>query len=146
MTIMIRTAKVEDFESIYSLNRDGLGYEFDMEMTRKRLKSILENPNNRIFIAESDGSVIGYVHAADYDCTYSEPLKNILAIAVDGGKRGLGAGRGLLNAVEIWAKETGAAGIRLVSSFGRDNAHQFYLACGYAHRKNQKNFIKLFVE
>ncbi|SDN31843.1 GNAT family N-acetyltransferase [Acetanaerobacterium elongatum] len=142
--VLIRPANPQDGMAIYKLNRDAFGYEFNPQRTCERLAEILSNVSNHIFVAERAGQVIGYLHAADYDCTYSEPLKNILAVAVEERERGNGVGRMLLQAVEAWAKESGACGVRLASGFNRQPAHQFYLACGYSHRKDQKNFVKIF--
>lgn len=144
MDVIIRIALEEDYEAVYYLNKNGFGYDFDIDSTRKRLKLILEKPSDKIFVAEVAGRVAGYAHAADYECTYMDSLKNILAIVVDENKRGHGIGRVLLNAVETWAKESGSSGVRLASGFDREKAHKFYLACGYTDRKNQKNFIKIF--
>ena len=144
MGLVIRDAVEGDFEGIWLLNKNAFGYDYDVDGTRERVKFILGKVDNKIFIAELDGVVVGYAHAADYECTYSESLKNILAIAVDETQRNKGIGRALLDAVEQWAKETGSVGVRLVSGFNREKAHKFYLACGYFDRKDQKNFMKLF--
>lgn len=144
MDLKIRDATEKDFEAIYLLNKNGLGYDYDIEKTHQRLKHILENSGNKILVAVLDGAIVGYIYSADYECTYSDPLKNILALVVDEGKRGFGIGRALLSAVENWAKESGSSGVRLVSGINREDAHKFYLSCGYTDRKNQKNFIKLF--
>ena len=142
MNISIRGANEQDFQAVYQLNKFGLGYDFDN--TRQRLRHILELQNNKIFVALIDDKVVGYAHAADYDCTYSEPVKNILAIVVAAEKRSLGIGRLLIGAIEDWAKSDGAVGVRLVSGMEREQAHKFYLACGYSQRKTQKNFVKIF--
>ncbi len=141
---IIRSCLPSDYEKIHKLNKNGLGYDFPVELTKERLSLILTYPNNRIFVALIGGEVIGYIHAADYDCTYSEPVKNILAIVVDEAYRGRGIGKTLLCAAEDWAKECGCCGVRLVSSEFRTDAHAFYLRCGYTDRKMQKNFLKLF--
>jgi GNAT superfamily N-acetyltransferase len=91
-----------------------------------------------------NGEVVGYIHGCDYDCVYSDSLKDILGIAVDPAYQGRGIGRLLLSALEDWARQDGCAGVRLVSGFERHGAHQFYMRCGYTHRKDQKNFVKLF--
>ena len=44
--------------------------------------------------------------------------------------------------VELWAKDTGAAGIRLVSGAERTDAHEFYRHCGFSGDKRQLNFKK----
>lgn len=140
--IKIRDAVEDDYIVIQRLNRDALGYDYDIQKTKVRLKYVLEARRDRVFVAEADGQAVGYAHAEDYECIHSDPVKNIIAIAVDENYRGLGIGRELLAAVEGWARETGAAGIRLTSGYDRTAAHKFYLACGYTDRKDCKNFIK----
>ncbi len=146
MSIVVRPAQLDDYESIYLLNRDGFGYDFALEETRSRLEYILSKTDNYILVAEKDGAMVGYIHAADYECTYAHSMKNILSLVVDEQCRGQGIGRMLLGAVEEWAQETGASGVRLVSGFTREKAHAFYLACGYKNRKNQRNFMKKFFD
>ncbi len=140
----IRLALPGDADDIYRINRDSLGYDFPLELTRERLAAVLASDASRIYIATVNQQVAGYVHAADYDCTYSESLKNIMALAVDPAWQGQGIGRALLASAENWARQSGCCGIRLVSSSSRTGAHQFYLRCGYVNRKEQKNFVKLF--
>jgi len=141
MALVIREAVINDAESIYLLNLNALGYDYPIEHTKKRLEHIL-GLNARLLVAELDGVVAGYIHAEDYDCAYCEPLKNILALTVDGRFRKMGIGRALLSEIEIWAKETGASGIRLTSGMQRTDAHRFYEACGYIGWKDCKNFVK----
>lgn len=140
----IRDCSMEDAEAIWQINQDAFGYAFDAEKTKERLAFILSCPFYRVFAAESDRRAIGYIHCSSYDCTYDEPLKNILALGILTPYRGKGIGRALIAAAENWAKSDGAAGIRLVSGFNRTGAHRFYEACGYDHRKDQKNYMKRF--
>jgi GNAT superfamily N-acetyltransferase len=142
--IIIRPAAIGDCPRFCQLNREALGYDYPYEKTLVRLKLILSRPSDKVYVAECEGIVAGYVHAADYECTYCGPLKNIIAIAVDERLRGLGIGRELLSAAEGWAKECGCEGVRLSSGFARTEAHKFYSQCGYTLRKEQKNFIRLF--
>lgn len=142
--IVLREARLEDYINICDLNKYGLGYEYPLEKTRERLEYILSRPSDRIFIAENNNEVVGYIHGSDYECTYSDPLKNIMAIVVRDDCRGKGVGRMLIRSVENWAKSDNCIGVRLVSGYDREKAHEFYLHCGYCHRKNQKNFVKLF--
>ena len=141
---IIRPAVIGDAEAIYRINLTALGYQYSLRETADSLSSILGKPNVKIFAAEADGRVAGYIHGADYDCTYSPPLKNILALGVLEEYRERGIGRLLVAELEAWAKADGCAGVRLVSSFNRAEAHKFYLRLGYADRKDQKNFMKLF--
>lgn len=143
--INIRLASENDYEGIFQLNNNAFGYYYPVEKTFERLKCVLSRDTDRIWVACEDGLIVGYIHGADYECTYSDSLKNVMAIAVDERYRGLGIGRQLLTTLEKWAKESGCEGVRLVSGFNREKAHQFYYHCGYTCRKDQKNFVKLFV-
>ena len=140
----IRIATIDDSTAICSLNRDALGYDYTLEQTKKRLENVLKFHDHRIWVAEFDGVVVGYVHGCAYECVYTDSLKDIMAIAVDEAYRGMGIGRALLDTLERWAKDTGSAGVRLVSGVDREKAHHFYWSCGYVVRKEHKNFIKIF--
>jgi len=140
----IRVSVVEDFVAIHLLNSFGLGYDHPLEKTKKRLAYILSLPGTKFLVAEVDGIVVGYIHATDYDCSYSESLKSIISLAVDEEYRGQGIGRALVAAIEKWAYSTGASGVRLVTSNFRKDAHKFYESCGYTIRREQLNYIKLF--
>jgi len=144
--VKIRNASHSDCESIHVLNRLGLGYDYSPEKTQQQLGRVLDNPNSKLLVAEVDGCIAGYIHAVDYDCTYTDSLKNILAIVVDERCRGKNLGRLLLSEIEKWAKDEGSSGVRLVSGMDRTGAHKFYKACGYSLRKEQMNFIKIFKE
>lgn len=142
--IVIREATISDCGRICDLNRTCLGYDYPEEKTLGRLALILRRPSDKVFVAEYNGEAAGYVHCADYECTYCGSLKNIMAIAVDENYRGRGIGKTLLQAAERWAASCGCSGVRLGSGFERTQAHMFYLRCGYTLRKEAKNFIKLF--
>ena len=146
MDLIIRDAIDDDYESIYLLNLNGLGYDYSKERTKQRLAQVVESKVCKFLIAECNGIIAGYIHVVDYEVTYSDSIKNILALVVDEQFRGNGIGRALLSAVEAWAKETGSVGIRLNSSMARTEAHKFYETCGYVNRKEQKNYVKVFNE
>lgn len=140
----IRECLASDYKDIYQLNKNAFGYDYDIEKTKIRLCEIISRTTDRIYVACIDSKIVGYIHGSDYECTYSDSLKNIMAIAVDEDYRGNGIGRALLNTIENWVKESNCCGVRLVSGFNREEAHKFYLRCGYINRKDQKNFIKYF--
>lgn len=142
--IIVRECCTSDYNKIHELNKSAFGYQYSLKKTRDRLHEVLERAKDKIFVACVDNEVVGYIHGIDYECTYSDPLKNIVALAVDQAYRGKGIGRILLKTVENWARESNCCGVCLISGFDRINAHQFYLHCGYNDRKDQKNFVKLF--
>ena len=144
MAYIVREAKMLDAEAICVLNREELGYDYPAEQTREKLKQTLLREREVVFVAEQDGEVIGYIHACGYDVLYAPHVKDIMGIAVSSEFRRRGVGAALLGAVEKWAKQTGASGIRLVSGSSRTGAHAFYRHCGYVAGKEQINFKKMF--
>lgn len=144
--MQVRECTINDFEQIHFLNSTAFGYEYDLAKTKNRLATILSRKTDKIYVAVIDNTVVGYIHGSDYECTYADSLKNIMAIAVDETYREKGIGKALLCAIEDWAEACSCCGVRLVSGFDRTGAHEFYLRCGYTNRKQQKNFIKHFVK
>ena len=144
MPTNIRPATQQDARAIWALNTQSLGYSFPEDATTERLDVVLSKPTNTLFVAESDGEVLGYIHIVDYDGCYFGPHKDVIALAVLPTAQGKGIGRALLDAAEARAKADGCNGMRLNSGFGREGAHRFYEACGYHNRKDQKNYVKAF--
>lgn len=144
MEFTIREANICDAYALAELNRREMGYEYSAEATERNLREALSRSSDKIFVAVCGESVLGYIHACDYDLLFSPPIKNILGIAVSSEHIRKGIGKALITAVERWAKETNAAGIRLVSGESRTEAHRFYEKCGYKSNKMQKNFKKMF--
>lgn len=142
MEITVRQAVIEDALAIQKLNADSLHYEYPLESTLTKLRAALENERMRVYVAVYKNEVIGYVHAQDYDVLYAGHCKDVLGLATAKKCQRMGVGTMLMNAVEAWAKETGADCVRLVSGAGRTEAHQFYRTCGYDGGKQQINFKK----
>lgn len=146
MDFEIRECKITDADAIYALNRSEMGYEYPLDKTKDKLRYLLNRKSNKIFVATAENRVVGYIHASDYDSIYLPPLKNIMGIAVMSDCKKKGIGKALLLAVETWARDTGASGVRLVSGAERTGAHEFYRCCGYDGGKQQINFKKKFRE
>ncbi len=142
---IIRIAVVSDAAALCRLNRDEMGYDYPPVLAAERLEQLLSSPVDRIFVAEAEGEVAGYVHAQHYELLYADPMKNIMGIAVSAEHKRKGIGAALLKAVEDWALCDGCAGVRLVSGATRTAAHEFYRRCGYTGGKEQLNFKKMLV-
>ncbi len=142
--VEIREAVINDAKAISELNNKQMGYKISAEDTSERLVSILASKRDKIFVAIADENVVGYIHANDYDVLYFPHMKNIMGIAVNEEFKRQGIGRKLIDAVEVWARNTNAVGIRLVSGAARKDAHEFYKHCGFNKNKEQLNFNKIF--
>lgn len=139
--LKIREAILEDYEAIAKISCNDLGYLCEENLVKTKL-SMLDDRRERVFVAEYEEIVIGYVHVERYDTLYSETLGNILGLAVSSEKRRLGVGRLLMSSAEEWAKSVGAIGVRLNSSSSRIEAHEFYRTIGYNFEKEQIRFLK----
>ncbi len=142
MERIIREAALADCSAITRLNREEMGYDYPQEKTFVKLQACLANPAHRIFVAEWEGEVVGYLHLEEYDVLYAGHMVNVLGIAVSSAWRRQGVGRALLSAGEAWARSKGAVAVRLVSGEARKGAHAFYQNLGYTGNKLQRNFKK----
>lgn len=143
-SFIVRKAKVSDAEDIYYINKTSLGYDYDSEKQRNKIKNIINDSTQIIFVAAVENKVVGYIHLTNYDVIYADNYKNCLGLAVDNDYKRMGIGSALLSQGEVWAKENGAVGIRLCSGIERESAHKFYLSQGYIENKLQKNIKKIF--
>ncbi len=141
---IVRQAVISDTKDIYYINKTSLGYDYDLEKQKAKIQAVLNDSTQVIFVAETNNKVVGYIHLVNYDVIYADNFKNCLGLAVDNDYKRNGIGSALLKQAEIWAKENGAAGIRLCSGIEREKAHQFYQSQGYEVTKLQKNIKKIF--
>ena len=137
----IREATIEDAFAICNISCADLGYDCSCEFISTRISN-LDKGREKVFVAEVNGIVAGYIHAEKYQTLYFEPMINILGFAVSSEFRRRGFGRMLLKHAEHWANEEGIHKIRLNSGTSRKEAHSFYRAMGYSNEKGQIRFIK----
>jgi len=139
--MIIREATIEDAFAICNISCADLGYDCSCEFVSTRISN-LDKGREKVFVAEVNGIVSGYIHAEKYQTLYFEPMINILGLAVSSEFRRRGIGRMLLKRAERWANEVGIHKIRLNSGASRKEAHSFYRAMGYRNEKGQIRFIK----
>ena len=139
--MLIREATIEDAVAICNISCADLGYDCSCEFVSTRISN-LDKGREKVFVAEVNGIVAGYIHAEKYQTLYFEPMINILGLAVSSEFRRCGIGRILLKHAERWANEVGIHKIRLNSGASRKEAHSFYRAMGYNNEKGQIRFIK----
>lgn len=108
MKVKIRLFKPSDAEDLYKINTEEMGYDFSIEETREKLLALVDSTKDKIYVAIVNNKVVGYIHANDYDVIYAPHMKNIMGIAVLQQYKRHGIGKALLDAVEAWARQTGA--------------------------------------
>ena len=142
MNVKIREAKREDYSGIATISKEDLGYECAAELVKRQLEKVIADEGSKVFVAEQDGEIVGYIHVADYNTLYFEPIKNVMGLAVRKKFRRLGVGAKLLREAEKWAVQCGSAVMRLNSGMSRPDAHGFYRRQGYGNEKEQMRFMK----
>lgn len=143
MNINIRRCMISDAHRIYELSMKELGYKFSEEQVEANVRRLIGVPTSLILVAECGEEVVGFIHASNHEPVYAPPMKNILGLAVDPAFRKQGLGRKLVEAVEEWARETGAAGIRVNSGDNMDSGLRFYKSMGYSYIRTQYKFKKM---
>ena len=112
------------------------------EAVRGRTTEISRDEHHAIFVAETDGCVIGWVHV--YLCPLLEVdlQAEIGGLVVDESWRSRGVGRLLLERAEQWAREHGVCKLIVRSNIVRERAHAFYERVGYVCFKTSRVFSK----
>ena len=137
----VRVASVSDAQDVARLTAQ-LGYDVEPSLAKVRLSNILARPDQRFLIAESNHSTVGWLHAAIGEYVETDSFVLIGGLVVDRSQRRQGIGRLLMEHAEKWAKEKGCVVVRLSSSAGRTEAHEFYKQLGYSNIKTQYAFAK----
>ena len=137
MNAIIRPASIEDIDAMTQLLRELFEIEedfnFDQVKQAQGLALIVNSPNSRVFVAESDGLIIGM-------CTVQ-----LLISTAEGGYVGLvedmvvshpyigkGIGRKLLTELETWSKAKGLTRLQLLADVNNQPALVFYRKMGWS--------------
>ena len=135
-TVTVRVASAGDAEAIARLSEQ-LGYPTEDDMVRKRLSALLGSTLDSVYVAEADGSVVGWIHVYASVRLESVAMAEIGGLIVDGSHRGKGVGERLLQEAEGWAQRLGLSRIRVRTRATRTEAHRFYAREGYRRTKLQ---------
>lgn len=145
MNFKIRRCMVSDAKHIYELCRISLGYDFTEEQVESNVRRLMGSPENLLMVAvDEDDECVGFIHASNHDPVYAPPMKDIMALAIYDDYRHKGIGKQLVAAVEAWAVQTGAHGLRVNSGIEQKSAVVFYKSCGFDYIKTLYNLRKMF--
>ena len=139
---ILRRAGVSDAGGISLLCDERLGCEYPLGLLREKLCKAMNDIDQKVFVADCCGKVIGFIHVQFYDVLYADTMLNVLGLAVHEDFCRNGIGSALIGIAERWALSRGAKAIRLSSGTERHEAHLFYQAIGFEESKTQKRFIK----
>jgi GNAT superfamily N-acetyltransferase len=119
-----------------------LGYDVTASGVTQRLSRILPRQDQCFLVAEVDGQLVGWLHAAIAEFVEAPAFVVIGGLVVDSNHRRKGVGRALIEHGEEWARKQGCSVVRLWSSSSRSASHHFYERLGYRNIKTQYSFLK----
>jgi GNAT superfamily N-acetyltransferase len=134
--VTVRVASTSDAEAIARLSEQ-LGYPTDDDMLKKRLSALLGSTLDSVYVAEADGTVVGWLHVFASVRLESVATAEIGGLIVDQAQRGKGVGERLVEEAEGWAQRLGLSRIRVRTRATRTEAHRFYAREGYRRTKLQ---------
>ncbi len=140
-SIIIRQATAQDAPSIMPLMIE-LGYSLELSELESRIE-IYSGPNDIVLVADEGGEVIGFVSFHMIPLFHAPGnLGRITAMSISAQHQRKGIGKALLEKLEDHALNRGCVRIEVTSGDHRkDDAHIFYLSCGYA--KDSRRFQKM---
>ena len=140
--VRVRTAGAADADAVADLSTQ-LGYPTTGPEVAGRLRLLLSSPEQAVLVAEdSDGAVVGWLHACVHHFIGGEPYAEIAGLVVHERHRGGGIGRLLMTEAERWAARRGLKTVNVRSRVERALAHRFYEDLGYGCVKQQQVFRK----
>ncbi|MES3025560.1 MAG: GNAT family N-acetyltransferase [Pseudomonadota bacterium] len=118
-----------------------LGYANSAADVQARLATHFGGPDDRVFVAESDGAICGVVVVVlVHPMHLPAPRATISALVVDEDLRSQGLGAVLVRCAEQHATGRGCSHLELASRDFRTRAHAFYEGIGFVEVR--KRFVK----
>jgi N-acetylglutamate synthase-like GNAT family acetyltransferase len=121
-----------------------LGYNASEKELPDRIKKISENEKGIVFIALENERVVGCVHTMIITRLAEGSCGEIVSLVVDESVRGKGIGKHLIEESVAWLEARRIIKLRVRCNTVREEAHKFYNHLGFAERKSQKVFEKIF--
>lgn len=139
--LIVREARITDATAVAELS-GMLGYPADGAAMEKRLKRAEESDDRVVFVAEHEGTVIGWIEGAEQELLVAGRVAEICGLVVAQGRRTSGIGRRLVEVLEEWARRRGLDHVSVRSNAARTESHPFYEKVGYARVKTQHVYRK----
>lgn len=139
-TPMIRPATTDDIPNLIPLLQLLFGIEedftFDAKKQQNGLKLLLLQESSTIFLAESNGTVVGMVSGQLLISTAEgSPALLIEDLVVAPDHRNQKIAQSLLQALAHWACERGATRMQLLADVNNKEALSFYKKCDWTQTK-----------
>jgi len=136
MKIIVRLASESDALDINHVSKH-LGYsELTADESLLKLQELLNTTHNKVYVAELNGRVVGWLHIFYAHRLASDNFFEIGGLVVSPDARGRSVGRDLV----VYAQEQNDGKFRVRCNENRKDAHNFYEAIGFTGSKVQRVF------
>ena len=88
-------------------------YHSEVRQIEARFESISSQSGNALFVAERDGTVVGWAHVRVVELLQTEPYVALVGLAVQRDLRRQQVGASLVTACRAWAQKQGHADVRV---------------------------------
>jgi len=146
MTVTIRRAQQSDLDQLVTLWQElaelhaELLPEFALapdkeQSVRAHLVELLRDDNERVFVAEENGALIGFINGAvrENPPVFAERYIGYIADAIVSARsRRRGVGEQLVSTINAWFRERGIRIIHLTAATGNPIAQAFWRKMGFA--------------
>ena len=145
MTATIRRAQQSDLDQLVALWQELAELHADLvpefalgpggsQSVRVHLAELLRDDNERVFVAEENGALIGFINGAvrENPLVFAERYIGYIADAlVTARSRRRGVGEQLVNAINAWFRERGVRIIHLTAAAGNPISQTFWRKMGF---------------
>jgi len=139
MEILIREVHHDDAEQVMFLCKQ-LGYEISLNAVKKNIEILDNEIDNKVFVAEYERAVIGWIGVAYVLTIQSSPFCEVRGLVVDEQFRKNNIGKLFVEKAAAWCKEKGCTILRVRCNVKRAPIHSFYSHLGFTEKKEQKIF------
>lgn len=134
--VAIRQASEIDLPAILeAYSKAGIdgGITFTLDEAKEHFARFAQYPSYRIFVAESDGDVVGTYALAILDnlAKRGAPCGVVEDVAVMPAHQGQGVGRAMMEHAREQCRLAGCYKLTLSSNLSREGAHRFYDSLGF---------------
>jgi len=132
MEFNIRNIIKDDYQNVFVIWRNELGYSGSFEAMVGRIDKMMVDDNYHILVALHDGQIVGNIAAVRKIAFEFDSFLHITGLAVLKEYQNKGIGSSLIKRMEEYAVMKGIPSIILNSGVQRTTAHTFYEKNGYA--------------
>lgn len=126
--LLIRKARLNDFDSVYGFVNDLEETEFEIESIRRAFELNIDDPNSIYLIAEINNKSVGYLSCHSQFLLHhgGQKIAEIQEMYVNPENRKMGIGKKMINELKRIAYQKGIEQLEVTSNNKRNKTHRFY--------------------